>query len=167
MNPDHDHGIATSPSPDGPHAKGERCDLPIEGMTCASCASRIERRLSRQPGVASASVNFVTKTATLKYDPATTGPAAFVKAVDDLGYKAILPPTTHEHKEHGNASHEDHSAHMSVGGDEARRLLIKTIVGAVLSLPVVVVAMSHGTVEAFNVPWINWLQLGLTTPVLF
>lgn len=172
----------------------QRADLPIEGMTCASCANRIERRLSKQPGVTSASVNFATKVATVKYDAATTGPAALAKAVDDIGYKAIVPPardnavnpahghaghdhaamlaaqTTGEHAGHamsGGVGGEDHSAHMNVGEAETRRLLTKMIVGAALSLPVLVITMSHGKIEAFNVSWINWLQLALTTPVMF
>ncbi|QOJ19055.1 MAG: copper-translocating P-type ATPase [Phycisphaeraceae bacterium] len=83
----------------------------------------------------------------------------------------------HEHASHGFRSHtpsqnasslgDDHSAHMNVGETEAKRLLTKMIVGAALSLPVLVIAMSHGKIEAFNVAWINWLQLALTTPVLF
>lgn len=174
----------------------ERCDLPIEGMTCASCAMRIEKRLAKQPGVTSASVNFATKVATVKFDPAATRPEALAKAVDDIGYKAIVPvaPSSRPHPPHGQHGHDhaammgepmshgsqphpqgqhtavsgdDHSAHMNVGETEAKRLLVKIIVGATLSLPVLVIAMSHGTIEAFNVPWINWLQLALTTPVLF
>ncbi|MBL8964217.1 MAG: copper-translocating P-type ATPase [Phycisphaerae bacterium] len=174
----------------------ERCDLPIEGMTCASCAMRIEKRLAKQPGVNSASVNFVTKVATVKFDPAATRPEALAKAVDDIGYKAIVPavPSSRPHPSHGQHGHDhaammrapeaagpqshahgqheaiggdDHSAHMSVSQTEAKRLLVKIIVGATLSLPVLVIAMSHGTIEAFNVSWINWLQLALTTPVMF
>ncbi len=172
----------------------ERADLPIEGMTCASCANRIEKRLSKQPGVTSASVNFATKVATVKYDPAATGPEKLARAVDDIGYKAIVPPVrpggvnpAHGHAGHdhvamlagqgagshaghamgGGAGVEDHSAHMNVGEAETRRLLTKTIVGALLSVPVVVITMSHGKIEALNVPWINWLQLALTTPVMF
>ncbi|MBS0189019.1 MAG: copper-translocating P-type ATPase [Planctomycetes bacterium] len=167
-------------------------------MTCASCASRIEKRLGKQPGVTSASVNFATKVATVKYDPAATGPETLAKAVDDIGYKAVVPvarhsaanpahghaghdhaamlaaQTTAEHAGHaisGGAEGEDHSAHMNVGEAESRRLLSKMIVGAALSLPVLVIAMSHGKIEAFNVPplshWINWIQLALTTPVMF
>ena len=172
----------------------QRADLPIEGMTCASCANRIEKRLGKQPGVASASVNFATKVATVKYDPAATGPEKLAKAVDDIGYKAVVPPARHNavNPAHGHAGHdhaamlaaqtteehaghamsggtggEDHSAHMNVGEAETRRLLTKMIVGAALSLPVLVITMSHGKIEAFNVPWINWLQLALTTPVMF
>lgn len=169
----------------------ERTDMPIEGMTCASCANTIERRLAKQPGVASANVNFATKVATVKYDPATTGPVALAKAVDDIGYKAIMPSVQHgaANPAHGHAGHdhaamlaaqrggthaghamggsEDHSAHMNVGEAERRLLMTKMIVGAALSLPVLVIAMSHGKIEALNVPWINWLQLALTTPVMF
>lgn len=188
------HGSAAAPTAKTVKTTIERADLPIEGMTCASCANRIEKRLGKQPGVESASVNFATKVATVKYDPAATGSEKLAKAVDDIGYKAVVPPvrlgtvnpahghaghdhaamlaaqTTGEHAGHamsGGAEVEDHSAHMNVGEAETRRLLIKMIVGAVLSLPVLIIAMSHGKIEAFNVPWINWLQLALTTPVMF
>ncbi|MDP1661719.1 MAG: heavy metal translocating P-type ATPase [Phycisphaerales bacterium] len=158
----HEKGQAAVPA-------DERCDLPIEGMTCASCASTIERRLSKQPGVTSASVNYATKVATVKYNAAATGPAALAKAVDDIGYKAVLPPHGHPGHDHAamDAAGDDHSAHMNVGDAERRQLLTKMIVGAALALPVLVIAMSHGSIAAFNVPWINWLQLALTTPVLF
>jgi len=172
----------------------QRADLPIEGMTCASCANRIEKRLSKQSGVNSATVNFATKVATVKYDPAATGPEKLAKAVDDIGYKAIVPPVRlgtvnppHGHGGHdhaamlaaqgagahaghtmsGGVAGEDHSAHMNVGEAETRHLLTKMVVGAALSLPVLVITMSHGKIEAFNVTWINWLQLALTTPVMF
>ncbi len=174
-----------------------RTDMPIEGMTCASCANTIERRLAKQPGVTSANVNFATKVATVKYDPAATGPEQLAKAVDDIGYKAIVPApapakkgaTNPAHGHMGGAGHdhaamltaqgagshtghamgggEDHSAHMNVGEAERRLLMTKMIVGAALSLPVLVIAMSHGKIAAFNVSWINWLQLALTTPVMF
>ncbi len=199
---EHHHGTDETPrSLEGGGPEVARADLPIEGMTCASCANRIEKRLGKQPGVESASVNFATKVATVKYDSATTGPEQLAKAVDDIGYKAVVPPlssaaasarhgavipphghTGHDHAAmltaqgtgahaghpmNGGAQGEDHSAHMNVGEAEARRLLFKTTVGAVLSLPVLVIAMSHGKINAFNVPWINWLQLALTTPVMF
>ncbi len=178
----------------------ERCDLPIEGMTCASCAMRIEKRLAKQPGVTSASVNFATKVATVKFDPVANRPEALAKAIDDMGYKAMVPvarpaapqaahgerghdhaammrePEPHRAQPHAHGRHapdgaDDHSAHMNASEAETKRLLHKIIVGATLSLPVLVIAMSHGTIEAFNVAplshWINWLQLALTTPVLF
>lgn len=190
---EHRHGSAAAPTDQTAKTTIERADLPIEGMTCASCANRIEKRLSKQPGVTSANVNFATKVATVKYDSAATEPEKLAKAVDDIGYKAVVPRARDNavNPPHGRAGHdhaamlaaqgagahaghamsdgaggEDHSAHMNVGEAETRRLLTKTVVGAVLSLPVLVIAMSHGKVEAFNQPWINWVQLALTTPVM-
>ncbi|MBL8745855.1 MAG: heavy-metal-associated domain-containing protein, partial [Phycisphaerae bacterium] len=134
------------PSAVAPSGALARAELSIEGMTCASCAARIERRLKRQPGVASAGVNFVTHVATVNYDPAATGPAALVKAVDDLGYKAAAPSPDsvsteaahrlpHDHSHHSATTDDDHSAHMNVGPHGARRLLIRTIVGAAFAAP--------------------------------
>ncbi len=191
---EHQHGGEAAPTDQTAKATIERADLPIEGMTCASCANRIEKRLGKQPGVESANVNFATKVATVKYDPAATGPEKLAKAVDDIGYKAVVPRARHNavNPAHGHAGHdhaamlaaqgagahaghamtgggggEDHSAHMNVSEAETRRLFTKMIVGAALSLPVLVITMSHGKIEAFNVSWINWLQLALTTPVMF
>lgn len=150
-----------------------RADLPIEGMTCASCANRIEKRLGKQPGVESASVNFATKVATVKYDPRTTQPEKLAKAVDDIGYNAIIPKSagdrgSHGHEQmHQSSAGEDHSSHLHTGERETRQLLVKIVIGSVLSAPVLIIAMSHGKIEALNVPWVNWLQLVLTTPVLF
>jgi Cu+-exporting ATPase len=170
------------------HARGgigetARCDLPVEGMSCASCASRIEKHLARQPGVASANVNFATKVATVRYDPRATGPEALAGAIGRIGYRAIVPdlePPTVADRHSGHPAHEhmamdgaptrggdDHAAHLHAGEAEAAGLLSRTVVGGALSLPVLAIAMSHGRVEWLNVPWINWLQGALTTPVLF
>src|SRR6478672_1770276 len=59
----------------------ERLDLPIEGMTCASCAARIERRLNKLEGV-SASVNYATEKAVVEYDPAHADAAGVVAVVE-------------------------------------------------------------------------------------
>ena len=71
-------------------APSEHLELPIGGMTCASCASRVERKLNRLEGVA-ASVNYATGKATVDYDPGTAGPEALVDAVRAAGYEAELP----------------------------------------------------------------------------
>lgn len=70
---------------------GDRIDLPITGMSCAACAARIEKRLTNQPGVTIASVNFATKMATVRFDPAAITPAAIAQAIDDLGFTATIP----------------------------------------------------------------------------
>lgn len=68
-----------------------RVDLPVTGMTCAACAALIERRLSKSPGVAAASVNFATARATVEYDLRRTGVGALPKRIEDLGYRASGP----------------------------------------------------------------------------
>src|SRR3954462_11669151 len=65
-------------------------ELPITGMTCASCASRVERRLNDLDGV-SASGNFATERARVEFDPDAVAPAALVGAVKAAGYSAELP----------------------------------------------------------------------------
>ena len=65
----------------------DHVDLAIEGMTCASCAARIERTLNGLPGVA-ASVNYVTERASVDYEPGAVAPTDLVAAVEDLGYRA-------------------------------------------------------------------------------
>src|SRR5438876_3548096 len=66
-----------------------RATLALEGMTCASCAMRIEKGLKKLPGVKDASVNFATEQATVTYDAAQTGMEQMVQKVDAVGYKAI------------------------------------------------------------------------------
>ena len=65
-------------------------DLPITGMTCASCANRIERKLNKLDGV-TATVNYATEKAAVDFDPATVAPDALVAAVEAAGYQATLP----------------------------------------------------------------------------
>ena len=67
----------------------ERVELPITGMTCASCANRIERKLNKLDGV-TASVNYATETATVEFDPAV-GVEQLVATVESAGYGAVVP----------------------------------------------------------------------------
>src|SRR5258708_10976622 len=71
--------------------------LTLEGMTCASCALRIEKGLKRIPGVADASVNLATERATVQYDATAASVDDLLKKVDAVGYKAT--PIV-EHVEH-------------------------------------------------------------------
>ena len=67
----------------------EHIDLPITGMTCASCANRIERRLNKLDGV-TATVNFATEKAAVDYDPGAAAPEDLLGAVQAAGYDAAL-----------------------------------------------------------------------------
>src|SRR6266516_7109166 len=75
----------------------DRAVLALEGMTCASCAMRIEKGLKKLPGVKDASVNLATERASVTYDPTQTGLKQMVQKVDAVGYRAIpmdLPPSS-------------------------------------------------------------------------
>ena len=65
-------------------------DLALTGMTCASCAARIEKKLNRLDGV-TATVNFATEKASVDYDPDVVEPDDLVAAVEAVGYGATVP----------------------------------------------------------------------------
>src|SRR4028119_2165819 len=73
------------------HPAAARTDLPLLGMHCAACATRIEKALNRAEGVESCSVNFATTRATVHYDPQATNPVALRDVVKKAGYDAIVP----------------------------------------------------------------------------
>ncbi len=130
----------------------ERLDLPLEGMTCASCASRIERKLNRLDGV-TATVNFATETATVGYDPERVSPQDLVAAVEAVGYTATLPAPAPE--THDGAAH-DH------GEDALAALRRRLVVAIVLSAPVSVVSM----VPVLQFTGWQWAAFVLATPVV-
>lgn len=120
-------------------------ELPITGMTCASCANRIERKLNKLEGV-TASVNYATEKATVEYDPAAVAPDALVGAVEAAGYHALLPT--------------EEPADESV--DETAPLRQRLILSAVLSLPVLLVSM----IPALQFDNWQWLALTAASPVV-
>ncbi|MBU2803875.1 cadmium-translocating P-type ATPase [Acidithiobacillus ferridurans] len=68
-------------------------EIGIEGMTCASCSSRVERTLSRLPGVRAAVVNLSTEHAAVQYDPAQISPDALITAIAESGYTPVIAET--------------------------------------------------------------------------
>ncbi|MCI0346041.1 MAG: heavy-metal-associated domain-containing protein, partial [Chloroflexi bacterium] len=75
--------ISTTPGP----ASGAELTLPIEGMSCASCVNRIERFLTKTPGVTEAAVNLATEQATIRYLPDVAGRPELVAAIEAAGYE--------------------------------------------------------------------------------
>ena len=150
-------GSVETPISTGAGDANVRVDLPLTGMTCAACARRIERRLSKTEGVGSAAVNFATARATVEYDPARTGLRELSDAVRDIGY-GVIDVTADDARE--GLSREEEARR-----EEERDLKRRLVVAVVFSLPVLVIAMSHGLVPFLNVSWINWVQLALTAPV--
>ncbi len=103
-------------------------DLPITGMTCASCATRVEKKLNRLEGV-TASVNYATERAAVTYED-DVAPEALVSAVEAAGYGAALPPPPGER-----------DAAEAAPQDPARALRDRVVISAVLSLPVLLLSM--------------------------
>ena len=122
-----------------------RLELPIEGMTCASCATRIERRLNKLEGV-TASVNYATENAAVTFDPAQVAPEELVAAVEAAGYRATL----------GDVPEAESTPDPTAG------LRLRLLVSAVLSLPVLLLAM----IEPLQFEHWQWLSLQLATPVV-
>ena len=71
-----------------------RVDLPVQGMSCASCVAKIERAVTRVPGVQGASVNLAAERATVAYEPDRIGVLEITKAIEDLGYEVPLEKQT-------------------------------------------------------------------------
>ena len=128
-------------------------DLRLRGMSCASCASRVERELNQLDGVA-ASVNFAVEQAHVEHDPSVT-PAQLVAAVESAGYGASVI----DHGAHGGAGDDHDHMHDDVGTDQLR---LRLIVSALLAVPVIALSM----VMAWQFPGWQWLALALTTPIV-
>src|SRR5437868_13310622 len=72
-----------------PAAEESQTVLALEGMTCASCAMRVEKGLKKVPGVRDANVNLATELATIIYEPTQTNLEQMVQKVETVGYKAM------------------------------------------------------------------------------
>jgi Cu+-exporting ATPase len=128
----------------------ERVELPITGMTCASCANRIERRLNKLDGV-TASVNYATEKARVEFDPGTVATDQIVAAVEAAGYQAALPA---DDRAEADADVSEH--------DETAPLRRRLAFAALLSVPALLMAM----IPALQFDNFQWLSLNLVTPVV-
>ncbi|MDT7605458.1 MAG: P-type Cu+ transporter [Acidobacteriota bacterium] len=151
---------------DGQTAAVERVDLDVTGMTCAACARRIERALARQPGVHRAGVNFATSRATVEYDAGATDRSHLVETIKDVGYGTTETPRADSATQDAAPAPVQDAGQAALAA-EYTELRKKFLIAAVLSLPVLVIAMSHGRIGLFNFAGVNYLQLALTTPVVF
>ncbi len=79
---------------DRPPTPRARVTIPVGGMTCAACQASVQRALSKEPGVLDVSVNLMTESAAVTFDPAVTTPATLVGAIQRTGYEAELPSLT-------------------------------------------------------------------------
>ena len=125
-------------------------DLAIEGMTCAACASRIEKVLNRLPQV-DASVNFATERAHIGFDPASTGVPELIETIRRAGYDA-----------HASAREEAERSEEQAQRHETRLLYAAIALTLPLGLQMLPMAFGH---HELVIP--VWLQLALATPVQF
>ncbi|QQQ74338.1 copper-translocating P-type ATPase [Saccharothrix sp. 6-C] len=126
-----------------------RIELAITGMTCASCAARIERKLNKLDGV-TATVNYATEKARVTF-PEAVDPQVLVDQVEAAGYQAALPVP--EQPETPAATAEE---------DPTAALRRRLVVSAALSAPVVLLAM----IPAWQFTHWQWISLTLAAPVL-
>ena len=124
-------------------------ELDIEGMTCASCAARIEKRLNRLDGV-TASVNYATEKAKVHVPPTVTT-EELVAAIGSVGYTAHVARAASAERAAGEARDES-----------VRMLRDRLLVSALLALPVVALAM----IPSLQFDAWQWLSLTLAAPVV-
>jgi len=137
--------------------KGEQTTLQITGMTCAACATRIEKGLNKLPGISKVNVNLALETAHVVYNPVIVTISEMHKKVDQLGYKAT-----------SKVEQIDSGEHRKKEIVKQKRIFI---VSAILSFPLLWSMVSHFSFTTWIwVPEIfmnPWLQLVLATPVQF
>jgi P-type Cu+ transporter len=131
-------------------------ELAIGGMTCASCAARIEKKLAKLDGV-TAAVNYATETARVTF-PAAVSLEDLVAAVEQAGYSAVPPARQPSGQQEDPAGQHDGGEATARADAALRRRLL---VSAALAIPVVVLAM----VPAWQFRDWPWVSLALATPV--
>jgi Cu+-exporting ATPase len=141
----------------------ENTNLKLRGMSCASCAKNVEDAISSVPGVNECSVNFGAELATVNYDPSKTDVAAIQNAVDAAGYSAVPMQDEILAPEDDTERRERQAENRKL----TRKVWVSGIISAILvigSLPMMI-----GLPISFIPAWMHepWLQLVLTTPVLF
>jgi Cu+-exporting ATPase len=121
-----------------------RVQLALDGMTCAACATRIEKKLNKLEGV-DAGVNFATEEAAVRYDPGRVALDDLIAAVESAGYRARV------------------GAERSDAGDRASALRARLIVSAALTVPLAALAM----LPPLQFDGWEWVALALATPIVF
>ncbi len=134
-------GVVTTEAP-----AGLRIELPVVGMTCASCVARVEKGLARVPGVHRATVNLATERATVFVEPGVADRDDLVRAIVETGYEVPEPE-------------EDATATASDAGRD--RLTARLVVSAALTVPLAAISM----IPALQFGGWGWLALALATPV--
>jgi P-type Cu+ transporter len=132
-------------------AEASEVGLAVQGMTCAACAARIERKLNRLDGVV-AVVNYATGQARVTAPPAVSA-AALVGAVEEAGYSAtVIPP-------------EPQAAEAGADADQARYLFRRLMLALAFYIPLTDLSVQLSLFPAFRFPGWQWLLVALAAPV--
>jgi P-type Cu+ transporter len=153
---------ATVP-PAAPTAPSAEIQLPIEGMSCASCVNRIERFLRKTPGVAEANVNLATEVATITYLPEIAGLDELARAIEAAGYEVRPVPVT---ADGSRASLVDEADKESAERGRERRSLGLTATAA-LVVAAVAMALMYAPSLPLSMEQVAWLLIGPATLVQF
>lgn len=143
----------------GYHVMTEKINLKILGMTCASCAQRVEQGLNQLQGVASAVINLATESASIEYYPSTISLSDIKSKIEKLGYGV------HDLSDINEVNNE-----KVVREKETKKQRIRLGIAAVFSIPLLLVMiLDHlGIMNSFTALFMNpYLQLMLATPVQF
>jgi P-type Cu+ transporter len=142
----------------------EQINFKLRGMSCAACASSVEKAIAAVPGVVECKVNFGAEQAAIKYYPHQTTIEAIQQAVEKAGYSASALPRQ------GMVTGED-DAEKAARKAESKQLQLKILVGGSISLLLMVgsIPMMTGMHLPFLPSWLHnpWLQLIISAPVQF
>lgn len=145
----------------------ETLRIPITGMTCAACSSRVQRALEKQPGVTDAAVNLMMKSATVTFDPNVVAPQSLVTLIEDTGYGASLASAD-------QSAFEEQEARDRAQEAEYRDLRLKAIVSGIIGVVAMIISMplmsmlgnAHGDGPATSVdPFMHWSMNVLDPPL--
>jgi Cu+-exporting ATPase len=144
----------------------KRITIPVTGMHCAACQSRVQSALEKTPGVANANVNLMLNNATVTYDEHAVEPDALLASIRSTGYDATLPAT-------GSTPFEDQERQDAEHAQELRELTWKTGVSLAVAAVLMVLAMTDmramsdvGHTPSPRAAAEAWLQLALATIVV-
>ena len=128
---------------------GTKTNMPVLGMSCATCAVSVESVLNGLPGIASATVNFAAQAVQVGYDDQQVTPLEMQKALQTIGFDLIVE-TEHAAEQQAEA--------QQLHAETLRR---RTLGALLLAAPTVIIGMFF-----MHLPYANWIMLGLSLPVL-
>ena len=123
---------------------------PVTGMSCASCASRVETFVRTLPGIENVSVNLADASMKVEFLPEEIAPEDMKKGIKSIGYDIILDET-HSQELKEEAHHEN-----------LKKIRQNTLGSAIFSIPLLIIAMFF-----MNIPYANFIMMALATPVVF